>query len=130
MTNPELEHQGPHAKAIISYGLMLLNLLFPILIYVFLAFYWLKHKKSQDRLLYVAINQSFISATISTLLFILANVLVLSMAQYKSTFALITFEIYFVLVVPVFLIPGLMGLVKSNASIIYFYPILGNRFKS
>lgn len=129
MTHNEQEHQGPHGKAIISHGLMLLNLLFPVITYLALAFYWVKHKTSHDRLLYVAINQSFIAATISTALFILANVLILTFAQYKSTFALITFEIYFVFVVPVFLIPGLMGLVKSNASIMYFYPILSRRFK-
>ncbi|MCB1583045.1 MAG: hypothetical protein R3E90_10340 [Marinicella sp.] len=124
------EYLRPHRQAIISHGLMLLNLLFPVLIYLFLVVYWLKHRKSEDRLLYVAINQAFIAATISTLLFILANVLILIFAQYKSTFALITFEIYFVFVVPIFLIPGLMGLVKSNAHLIYYYPLLGRKFKT
>lgn len=119
----------PHGKAIISHGLMLLNLLFPILIYLFLTVFWLKHRQSQDRMMYVAVNQAWVAATISTLLFILANLLIVCFAVYKSTFALITFEIYFIFVVPMFLIPGLLGLVKSNANMIYFYPLLGRFYQ-
>lgn len=133
MNQPSIKHreqqQGPHSKAIIAHGLMLLNLLFPILVYLFLVLYWLKHRRSEDQLLYVAVNQAFIAATVSTTVFILANALIVSLAQYKSTFALITFEVYFVFLVPFFLIPGLMGLVKSNASLIYYYPVLGKKFR-
>ncbi len=118
-----------HSKAIISHGLMLLNLLFPLIIYLFLTVLWLKNRNSQDRLLKVAVNQAWIAATISSLMFILANVLIVTFAVYKSTFALITFEIYFIFVVPIFLIPGLLGLVKSNSNMIYFYPLLGRLYQ-
>lgn len=118
-----------HVKAVIAYGLMLLNLLFPVVVYLFLTVMWIKYKNSGDHLLHVAINQAWIAATLSTSIFITANILILSFAAYKSTFALIAFEIYYIFVVPIFLIPGLMGLVKSNAHLVYYFPLLGRSFK-
>ncbi len=118
-----------HGKAIMAHGLMLLNLLFPIVIYLFLTILWMNNRNSQDRLLLVAVNQAWIAASISSLIFILANGLIVTFAVYKSTFALITFEIYFIFIIPIFLIPGLLGLVKSNSNVIYFYPLLGRLFK-
>ncbi len=118
-----------HGKAVVAYGLMLLNLLFPVFMYFFLTLMWLKHRKSQDHLLYVAINQAWIAATLSTLVFIADNLIIVYFAQYKSTFALIVFETYYIFVVPIFLTPGLLGLVKSNFSQVYYFPLLGRRFK-
>lgn len=113
-----------HGQAIVAHGLMLLNLLFPLITYGVLTAYWLRHRHSKNELLHLAVNQAWLAATLSTLLFIAANVLIVVMAQYKSTFALIVFEVYFVLVVPVFLIPGLLGLVNSNAGLAYHYPFI------
>ncbi|MFC3195919.1 hypothetical protein ACFODZ_16815 [Marinicella sediminis] len=109
---------------------MLLNLLFPVLIWMLLLVYWLRHRHSDDHKTYVAINQSFIAGSLSTTLFVFAHLLIITVAQYKSTFALITFELYFIVVVPVFLIPGLMGLIKSNAGQVYYAPLLGRRFRT
>lgn len=120
--------QPNHGKAIVFHGLMLLNLLFPVVIYLGLTVLWVKNHKTSDPAMYAAVNQAWVAASISTTLFILGHVMILTWAQYKSTFALITFEVYFVFVVPIFLIPGLLGLVKSNAGLIYHYPILGHFF--
>ncbi len=120
--------QGPiHGKAIIAHGLMLLNLLFPLVLYAVLTVFWWQHRRSSDTLLFVAVNQAWIAATVSSLAFVAANALIWLLATYKSTFALITFEVYFIVVVPVFLIPGLLGLVKSNSNSMYLYPWLGRR---
>ncbi len=116
------------AKAITAHGLMLLNLLFPVVIYLLLLLFWLKNRNSENKLLYVAVNQAWLAATLSTALFLVANLLIITLAAYKSTFALIIFEVYFIFIVPIFLIPGLLGLVKSNAHIIYFYPLIGRRY--
>lgn len=123
------ESQEINKAAIISHGLMLLNLLFPMIMYLVLMSYWLKHRRSADLLLRVAVNQAFIAATLSTALFLSANLIIVIWASYRSTFALITFEIYFIFVVPLFLIPGLLGLVKSNVNQVYYYPVLGRFFK-
>ncbi len=118
-----------HGKATLSHGLMLLNLLFPLLVYLVLSVFWLRHKKSTDNLLRLAVNQAWVAATISSFIFMVANASILIFAQYKSTFALITFEIYYVFMVPIFLIPGLLGLVKSNANLAYHYPLIGRYFR-
>ncbi len=122
------EHKAQN-RAIMAHGLMLLNLLFPLLIYCLLTGMWWRHRNSPDAMLYVAVNQAWWAATVSTLLFVLANGMIITLAQYQSTFALITFEVYFIFIVPIFLIPGLLGLVKSHARQIYYYPLLGARFR-
>ncbi|MCX7552445.1 hypothetical protein OS175_01020 [Marinicella sp. S1101] len=124
----EVENQM-HGKAVMAYGLMLLNLLFPVVVYLFLTGMWVKHRSSEDQLLCVAVNQAWMAASLSTLIFVGENILILSLAQYKSTFALISFEIYYIFVVPIFLIPGLLGLVKSNVNKVYYFPVLGRWFK-
>ena len=116
--------------AVMAYGLMLLNLLFPIVMYFMLLVVWQRHRHSPDRLLFMAVNQSWLAATLSTCLFISANVLIITLAQYQSTFALITFELYFIGVVPIFLIPGLLGLVKSLSHEVFTYPLVGGYYQT
>ena len=117
------------SKAITAHALMLLNLLFPVVFFLGLSVLWFRNKKNEEKITRIAVNQAFWAAFLSTLIFLIANGLIIFFAQYKSTFALITFEVYFVFIIPLFLIPGLLGLVKSNADIIYYYPVIGRWFR-
>jgi hypothetical protein len=126
--DPGDESNTPFANpglALWAYGLMLLNLLFPVLLYLPLCVLWHRYRLATDRLVNLAINQAWLAASASTALFLLANALIISLAQYQSTFALITFEVYFIGVIPLFLIPGLLGLVKSLNQQSYLFPLLG-----
>jgi hypothetical protein len=116
--------------AVWAYGLMLLNLLFPVLLYLPLCVLWHRQRLASDRQVFLAVNQSWLAASASTALFLLANALIISFAQYKSTFALITFEVYFIGVIPLFLIPGLFGLVKSLNQQTYLFPLIGRFYAS
>ena len=53
--------------------------------------------------------------------------LILLLGGYRSLHALVIFEVYYILVVPLFLIPGLIGLIKAMAGQIYRYPLIGGR---
>ena len=116
--------------ALWAYGLMLLNLLFPVLMYLPVCLLWRRHRQATDRLVNLAVNQAWLAATASTTLFLLANALIIGLAEYRSTFALITFEMYFIGVIPLFLIPGLLGLVKGLNQQAYRFPLIGRMYET
>ena len=71
------------------------------------------------------LGQALAGALISTTLFILANLIIVLQGGYRSVTALIVFEVYFVVVVPIMLIPGLMALIKAMSGEPFRYPLIG-----
>ncbi|RLJ19023.1 hypothetical protein DJ031_10030 [bacterium endosymbiont of Escarpia laminata] len=114
--------------AIISQGLYLLNLLFPLLPMIGLAWLRYRHRNSEFVLLRNHLPQAFIGACISSGIFIAANLLILLLGNYGSIASLIIFEVYFIAVVPLFLIPGLMALIKAMSGQQYRYPLIGRKY--
>ncbi len=121
------DNQGK-SLAIISEGLYLLNLLFPLLPLLGLAWLHYRHRNSEFDLVRNHLPQAFIGACISCSIFIAANLLVLALGGYGSIAALITFEVYFIAVVPLFLIPGLMALIKAMSGQQFRYPLIGRKY--
>ncbi|MBL3598597.1 MAG: hypothetical protein JMN25_01855 [gamma proteobacterium endosymbiont of Lamellibrachia anaximandri] len=114
--------------AIISEGLYLLNLLFPLLPLLGLAWLRYRHRSSEFDLVRNHLPQAFIGACISSSIFVAANLLILALGGYGSIAALITFEVYFIAVVPLFLIPGLMALIKAMSGQQCRYPLIGSKY--
>ena len=111
--------------AIISEGVFLLNLLLPVIPYIGLLFLYLRHRSSSSKFLWAHTVQPVVAASISTLLFLAGNLFVILSSGYKSIQALIIFEIYYIAVVPPFLVLGLFGLIKAMSDDIYIYPVIG-----
>ncbi|MBV2090643.1 MAG: hypothetical protein KUF72_07120 [Candidatus Thiodiazotropha sp. (ex Ctena orbiculata)] len=121
----QLEAVEGKTLAVISEGLYLLNLLFPLLPLLALAWLWLRHRGSATGLLLNHLRQAFIGAVIATLLFTTANLLIIILGGYHSLHALIIFELYYIICVPLLLIPGLLGLIKAMAGQTYRFPLIG-----
>lgn len=120
------EHNGK-TLAIVSQGLYLLNLLIPLLPLVVLSLLYLNRDVGGKPLARINLTQALIGAGISSLLFIAANLLILLLGGYRSLQALIIFEVYYILLVPVFLIPGLIALIKAMSGQIYRFPLIGGK---
>ena len=111
-------------KSILSHAMVILNLLFPI-VYLFILLSWLKNKNSHDDMLRISIKEAFILSTISFIIFISLITLVLMHFGFKSTFTLVAGEIYYMVIIPLFFFPAIMGIARNNADKIYFYPLIG-----
>ncbi len=111
-------------KAIWSQVMVILNLLFPF-VYLFILIFWIKHKNSKDKMLRVSINQAFIIATLTFVIFTALITAVLLHFGYKSTFTLIAGEIYYMLIIPLCFYPAIMNIARNNAGKIYYYPLIG-----
>ncbi len=114
-----------HRLAITGEGLYLLNLLFPIISMLLLTGIYLRHRKHKEALVRNHLRQAFTAALITTAIFLAANILILLLGGYYSIYALIIFEVYFIVVVPISLIPGLLGLIKAIAGEKYYFPLIG-----
>ena len=116
-----VDHTGTVAEA-----LFIANLLFIGIFYLVLwGLYFLAYKNASP----VSKNhlkQTLVASTLSTLIVVLLNIFVLLTAGYASATALITAEIYLMLIVPLFMIVGILGFTKAVNEKDYKFPIIGN----
>lgn len=113
--------------AVVAEGLYMLNLLFPLVTWLALLVLYLRKRDSAPELGKIHLRQAFVAATLSSTIFLLANLLILVLGGYRSISALVIFEVYFIAVVPLFLIPGLIGLIKAMSGQPYRFPLIGRR---
>jgi uncharacterized Tic20 family protein len=111
-------------KAILAHMLVILNLLFPF-VYAFILLLWFKNRKSENELLRVSVNEAVILASISTIIFVSIVAAVLFHFGFKSTFTLVAGEIYYMLLVPLFFVPAILGVAKTSSMKVYYYPLIG-----
>jgi len=101
------------------------NLLFVGLFYLALwALYFLRYQQtsafSQKHL-----SQSLIASSISTAIFVAINIFIMMTDGYASLTALFSLEVYFMLLVPMFLVVGIIGFTRAIKGLDYSYPLIG-----
>lgn len=111
-------------KAFLTHMLVIFNLLFPF-VYVFIAWLWLKNKDSNDEMVRISVKEAFILSTISSIIFTGIVFAVLFHFGFKSTFTLVAGEIYYMLLVPLFFVPAIIGVAKTSSMKVYYYPLIG-----
>lgn len=111
--------------AVLSEGLYLLNLLLQLIPLMVLAWLYVRHRNSEIALLGNHVRQTFFAALIASTIFLCAGVLVFTFGDNRTMSALIVFEIYYLVCVPLMLIPGLFGLLRAMAGQEYRYPLIG-----
>jgi uncharacterized Tic20 family protein len=105
-------------------GFFIAGLLFVGLFYIALwGLYALRYKKASS-VTKNHIKQSIIASSISTLIFVILNVFIVVTGGYASATGLVSLEIYFMLIVPVFLLFGLLGFSKAVNHKDYKYPVV------
>jgi uncharacterized membrane protein len=113
------------AIAIISEALYGLNLLFSLLPLLGLLWLYFRYHDHPADLARIHLRQALAGALVVSAIFLGANLLILVLGGYRSMATLIVFEVYYIAVVPLFLIPGLLGLIKAMAGEPYRYPLIG-----
>lgn len=127
----EQRSQEKQGLAIASESLYMLNLLFPLIPLLALTVIFLRHRKDPSLFVRSHVIQPFATALISTTLFIVINLIAALLGGYTSLdnlisiHSLVALEIYTLLVILPFLVPGLIGLTKAMAGLAWHYPIIG-----
>jgi hypothetical protein len=111
--------------AAIAEAFFIANLLFVGVFYLALwALYFLRYQQTsligQNHL-----SQSLMASSISTAIFLAINFYIVLTTGYASLNALFSLEIYYMLVVPMFLVLGIIGFSKAIKGISFTYPVIG-----
>ncbi len=112
-------------KAVIAESLYILTCLVPPLGYPLLLLLYVRHRQNKEPVSRAHVQQTFIAGSLITLLFVCANFLVVLLGGYISIHSLIIFEAYLMIIVPLFIFPGILGWVKARQGEIYDFPLLG-----
>lgn len=111
----------------IAEALFMINLLLTGLFYVALwILYFLKYKDA-SQVSKNHLKQALIASSISLLIFIAMFLYAALSSGFNSATTLIMGEIYLMLVIPLFLILGILGFTKAINHKNYAYPIIGKK---
>jgi len=101
------------------------NLLFVGVFYIALwVLYFLRYKQTTS----VAKNhlsQTLVASSLSTIIFLSINIFILLTDGYASLTALFSLEVYFMLVVPLFMVAGIIGFSKAIKNLEFNFPLIG-----
>ena len=125
MESANTEIERPDTKtAFRSEVLYIITALFPPLGFPFLGWYYLRHRNDNNPLTQAHLKQTIIAGGLISFLLTLTNILVIYLDGYNSVTALIIFEIYFLLFIPIFVFPGIVGVVKASSGEIFRFPLI------
>ncbi len=117
------EHGKPTAAA--SWMLYILNLLLPGLFFLVLLALWVLKRQDDNTFLRLHVRQAFAGALTTTVVFYLIYMAIAPVGGYRSMEGLIGLEFYYMVLVPLFFIPGLLALMKVFAGKTFRYPVVG-----
>jgi len=124
MTAETVKHDHSAAFAEAFY---IANLLFVGPFYLALwILYLLRYDKTSDIARH-HMKQALIASSITTSLFMVINLTILLTSGYASLPALLSLEIYFMLIVPAFLLIGILAFVRAIRNEGFNYPLIGRR---
>jgi cytochrome bd-type quinol oxidase subunit 2 len=114
------DHTGTIAEAF-----YIANLLFVGVFYLLLwGLYFLAYKNASPVSKH-HLKQTLVASSISTLIVIILNIFIQLTTGYASATALILAEVYLMLIVPLFLIVGIMGFTKAVQGLDFTFPLIG-----
>jgi len=105
------------------------NLLFVGAFYLALwVLYLLRYKKS-SAITQNHLKQALIGSSISTTIFLIINIIIMLTSGYASVTALFSLEFYFMLLLPLFLVVGILGFTRAIKGMDFSYPLIGRFIK-
>ena len=125
MTQPKhVDHTAAYAEAF-----FIGNLLFVGAFYLALwTLYFFRYKKSSN-ITKRHLKQTLIGSSISTTIFICINMFIVLTTGYASVTALFSLEFYFMLLLPLFLVVGILGFSRAIKGIDFNYPLISRLIK-
>jgi hypothetical protein len=105
------------------------NLLFVGVFYLALWVLYFRRYNQASAITQHHLKQALIGSSISTTIFIAINIFIMLTSGYASVTALFSLEIYFMLLLPLFLVIGILGFSKAIKGIDFSYPLIGQLVK-
>ena len=101
------------------------NLLFVGPFYLALWTLFLLRYDSASRVGRCHLKQALIASSVSTGIFMVINLGIILKDGYASVSALLALEVYFMLIVPAFLLLGILAFVHAIKNQIFYFPFIG-----
>jgi len=101
------------------------NLLFVGIFYIALWVLYFLRYKSTSAVGKKHLGQALIASSLSTIIFLSINVFILLTDGYHSLSALFGLELYYMLIVPLFLAAGIMAFTRAIRGEEFSYPFIG-----
>ena len=117
---PRNDHTAAYAEAF-----YIGNLLFVGVFYLALWLLYLLRYKKSSAITHNHLKQALIASSISTTIFLTINIFILLTSGYASITALFSLEFYFMLLVPLFLLVGILAFSKAIKGMDFSYPLIG-----
>ncbi len=122
--HPHNDHTAAYAAAF-----FIGNLLFVGAFYLALwVLYFFRYEKS-SAITKRHLKQALIGSSISTTIFICINIFIILTTGYASVTALFSLEFYFMLLLPLFLVVGILAFTKAVKGIDFNYPLISRFIK-
>lgn len=115
------DHTGTVAEALFMANLLFIGIFYLVLWGLYFMAYKNASPTSKNHL-----KQTLVAATISTLIVVVLNIVIILTTGYASATALIVAEVYLMLVVPLFMIVGILGFTKAINEKDFKFPVIGN----
>lgn len=122
---PHNDHTAAYAEAF-----FIGNLLFVGVFYLALwVLYFMRYKKS-SAITQNHLKQALIGSSISTTIFLCINIFIMLTSGYASVTALFSLEFYFMVLLPLFLVVGILGFTRAIKGMDFRYPLIGRFINS
>jgi hypothetical protein len=121
---PRKDHTAAYAEAY-----YIGNLLFVGVFYLALWLLYLLRYKKSSAITRNHLKQALIGSSISTAIFISINIFILLSSGYASVTALFSLEFYYMLLLPLFLLVGILAFSKAIKGADFSYPVIGRFIK-
>jgi hypothetical protein len=124
------EHKTHDHTAAYAEAFYIGNLLFVGVFYLALWVLYFRRYNQASAITQHHLKQALIGSSISTTIFIAINIFIMLTSGYASVTALFSLEIYFMLLLPLFLVIGILGFSKAIKGIDFSYPLIGQLVKA
>ena len=119
------KHKSNNHTAAFAEAFFIGNLLFVGVFYLALWTLYLLRYKNASVVTRNHLKQTLVASSISTTIFIAINIFIMLTSGYASVTALFSLEVYFMLLLPLFLIVGIIGFTKAIKGVDFTYPLIG-----
>ena len=119
-----LDYEEKDHTAAIAQGFLMAGLLFVGVFYIALWWLYKRHYATASPITQHHLKQALIASSLSTGIFVLINLVIMLTDGYASLIGLIGLEVYFMFVVPVFLILGIIAFAKAVNHKDFNFPLI------
>jgi uncharacterized Tic20 family protein len=117
-------HSNDHTAAFAA-AFFIGNLLFVGIFYIALWLLYFLRYKNASPITKNHFEQAIAASSLSTFIFVAINAYILLTGGYATLTGLLSLELYFMLVVPVFMLLGILAFVKAVQNKDFRYPVIG-----